>query len=319
MKSKLRKNLMLLVLSLALVVGLVPVSQVKAVNTGGADAYTTLIKQISNGTLRSTAKEPEKNYGTNTYKCSGGGYKTYMEITKVGTNHSSNGNASTGVSGAGTLEVINPDVFETLTVGAKQAYLKDVMRIANREVQHNAEVQDTGITTDTVNQFLESIQNKTGMGSQLLASLLSETQPDYAKANQIYKPFSGPIGVVLGLISILIMALLGVTMALDLAYIVIPAFQLMMSGEGGDGNGQGAKGIAKIISVEARNAVQAAEGGGGAGGQNGSGNKMAVGLYFKARWKGLLVLGICLLYLVQGQIYSLVAMIIDLVSGFLGF
>ena len=157
------------------------------------------------------------------------------------------------------------------------------------------------------------------MGSQLLASLLSETKPDYAKANQIYKPFSGPIRVILGVISILIMALLGVTMALDLAYIVIPAFQLMMSGEGGDGNGQGAQGISKIISVEARNAVQAAEGGGGAGGQNGSGNKMAVGLYFKARWKGLLVLGICLLYLVQGQIYSLVAMIIDLVSGFLGF
>ena len=74
--------------------------------------------------------------------------------------------------------------------------------------------------------------------------------------------------------------------------------------------------MAKVISAEAKSAIQTAEGGGGGGGQNGSSNKLAIGQYFKLRWKALLVLGICLLYLVGGHIWSLVAWVIDLVSGF---
>ena len=46
---------------------------------------------------------------------------------------------------------------------------------------------------------------------------------------------------------------------------------------------------------------------------------MALGVYFKYRWLELVVLGICLLYLVSGNIYSFVAWVLDLVSGFLGF
>ena len=150
-----------------------------------------------------------------------------------------------------------------------------------------------------------------------MAALMSDTKPDYASANRIYQPFSGLVGTALGLISILIMSLLAVTMALDIAYIVIPSFQLLLDG-GDDAGGGQAKGMSRIISQEARSAVKSVSDGGG-GGQSGSGNKMAIGQYFKMRWKALIVLGICLLYLVQGQIYSFVAWVIDLVSGFLGF
>ena len=167
--------------------------------------------------------------------------------------------------------------------------------------------------------MLRIYQNKAGMGSQLLATLMSETKPDYASANAIYAPFSGVVGTIIALIAILVMALLGVTMALDIAYIVIPPVQMALGGdEGGQGGKDGKKGLSGLVSKEARSAVKAAEGGGGAGGQSGE-YKAAIGIYFKYRWKGLVILGICLLYLVQGEIYNFVAWFIDLFSGFLGF
>ena len=162
------------------------------------------------------------------------------------------------------------------------------------------------------------MQQQTGMGASLLASLLQNTKPDYTTANRIYEPFSGVVGTILGIIAILIMSALGITMALDLAYITIPAFQMAMGCSDESGNGTKGKGIGGIISQEAKSAVKAADG--GQGGQSGDGSyKAAVGIYFKYRWKGLVLLGICLLYLVQGQIYSFVAWFIDLFSGFLGF
>lgn len=162
------------------------------------------------------------------------------------------------------------------------------------------------------------ISQQSGMGSSMLATLMQQTKPDYVSANRLYEPFSGVVGTILGILAIVIMAALGVTMALDLAYITIPAFQMAMGGSDEQGNGTKGKGIGGIISQEAKSAVKAADG--GQGGQSGDGSyKAAVGIYFKYRWKGLVLLGICLLYLVQGQIYSFVAWFIDLFSGFLGF
>ena len=181
--------------------------------------------------------------------------------------------------------------------------------------------QNTGTqapTDDTVTDMMDVMQQQSGLAATMLATLLQNTKPDYVAANRIYEPFSGTVGVILGVISILLMAALGVTMALDLAYITIPAFQMALGGTDNNGNGDKSKGIGGIISQEAKKAVQAADG--GSGGQAGSGEyRAAVGIYFKYRWKGLVLLGICLLYLVQGQIYSFVAWFIDLFSGFLGF
>ena len=242
-----------------------------------------------------------------TYKTSGGGYYLYTELFSTNANSSTNCN------------LIDSGKFEELTGSAKQKFLKDVLYIANcYEADCTNGKSVDGVTTETVNAMVQNIQDTTGMGSALMASILQNTKPDFVTANKIYEPFSGVIGTVLGLISILLMALLGVTMALDIAYIVVPAFQMLLDGDADSQNGT-TKGMARIVSVAARKAVKAAEEQGGGGGQSGSGNKMALGVYFKYRWKELLVLGVCLLYLVQGQIYSFVAWVLDLMSGFLGF
>lgn len=272
--------------------------------TAYADSYQTLKNYVRSGEQPNGYGDTFKPITEKKYKRSGGDYYLYTEVTDA-----------SNIGG----EIISEARYNELTAGAKQAFLKDFITIAyNWEDSHSKNGSTTAgevITGETVTDLLDELQQVSGAGSQIMAALMSDTKPDYATANRIYKPFSGIVGTVLGLLSIVIMSLLAVTMALDIAYIVIPAFQLAL--DGGDDNGSG-KGMAKIISQEARSAVKSVSDGGGSG-QSGSGNKMAIGQYFKMRWKALIVLGICLLYLVQGQIYSFVAWIIDLVSGFLGF
>lgn len=212
--------------------------------------------------------------------------------------------------------------FTNLTSSAKEELLTDMNQLADNKISddetnaaNNGKKSRSQVTDQTKTNWLVNLQQCNGVGTQLMNTILQNTKPDYATANRIYEPFSGIVGTCLALGAILIMAFLGITMVLDLSYIGIPAFRMMV---GGDDKG-GKDGKPKFISWEAVSAVTQAEGGNGGGGQDGSGNKVAVGIYFKKRVIMLIVLGVCLLYLISGQIYTLVSWILDLVSGFLGF
>lgn len=212
--------------------------------------------------------------------------------------------------------------FTNLTSSAKEELLTDMNQLADNKISddetnaaNNGKKSRSQVTSQTKSNWLVNLQQCNGVGTQLMNTILQNTKPDYATANRIYEPFSGIVGTCLALGAILIMAFLGITMVLDLSYIGIPAFRMMV---GGDDKG-GKDGKPKFISWEAVSAVTQAEGGNGSGGQDGSGNKVAVGIYFKKRVIMLIVLGVCLLYLISGQIYTLVSWILDLVSGFLGF
>lgn len=257
-------------------------------------------------------EQPNASYGDSRrpikekkYKRDGGDYYLYTEIT--------------GISNPDSSDIIDEYKYKQLTAGERQEFLKDFVQIAYNWEDHyeKNDIASGGeaITGDTVSDLVSELNNVSGAGSQLMAALMDDMKPDYARANNILKPVSPVVNTVMAVLATLIIMLLGITMALDIAYIVIPAFQLAL--DGGDDNGSG-KGMAKIISQEARSAVKSVSDGGGSG-QSGSGNKMAISKYFGMRWKALVVLGICLLYFVGGHIWAFVAWIIDLVSGFLGF
>ena len=234
-------------------------------------------------------------------------------------------NASNGSSyawneilGDGTPNNILSAKFDSLTQGEKERIIEYMFKLANEWVYAVETEQDTlggkgtgDISSDTVQTLYVRVEAEAGLSGTLLATLLADTKPDYSRASQIYQPFSGVVNTVLGVVSILIMVFLVLTMALDVAYLVIPAFQLAL-GSKSDGDGKD-KGLSAIISKEAKAANQATEQGDGQGDR-----KSAVGLYFKYRWKGLILLGICLLYLVQGKIFSFIGWLIDLFSGFIG-
>lgn len=281
-----------------------------ATSVSDEQAYVSLKRLIVKGKIY-TARNKSKSLANNKkYKVKDGGYYLYGELS--GYTAGSGSAYANGSTADASTKLIVEDRFSKLTAGAKQDFLKDVFKVANAAAYYEME----GITDGTVTEIYDELQTYNGMGSQLMASLLSETKPDYATANRIYKPFSGIVGTCLGFLSIIILALLGLTMALDLAFICIPTVQLILGSErdgGGSGNGA-TKAMSKIVSIEAVKAVQSSADGGKDGDY-----KAAVGIYFKYRWKGLVILGICLLYLVQGQIWTFVAWIIDLLSGFLGF
>ena len=241
------------------------------------------------------------DYSNKRYKCKDGGYKVYTELAKNS-----------------TTNPIDENNLQLLTTGAKNDFLTDYYNAGQAVINGDrANNYAGGVTEEVGNVWLEAIQNTEGVGSQLVTTLMSQTKPDFVTANRIYAPFSGTVGTILGVIAILIMAFLAITMVLDLAYIAIPTFQVFIGGEGG--NGQGGDKKKSIISNEAIEAVQMAAGGQGGGGQSGNSNKLAVSIYFKKRVLMLIVLCICLLYLVSGNIFALVGALIDLLSGFLGF
>lgn len=302
MKKRTFKSVFIMLLTLVCMF-VMPVMSASADETGTADAQKRLEQAIEDGKV-----DPNGAGGLdvskNTYELQGGGTIAYGDV--VG--------PPSGVENSTFKKGYVNSNFTKLTSKSQEKLLTDMNSVAD------GVVEDTGssnaiVSDQTKTNWLTNLQQYNGVGTQLMNSILQNTKPDYATANRIYEPFSGIVGTCLALGAILIMAFLGITMVLDLSYIGIPAFRMMV---GGDDKG-GKDGKPKFISWEAVSAVTQAEGGNGGSGQDGSSNKVAVGIYFKKRVIMLIVLGVCLLYLISGQIYTLVSWILDLVSGFLGF
>lgn len=200
---------------------------------------------------------------------------------------------------------LNENQFSKLSSSAQQEVVNLIAEESNKSIGSD------GVTEDTVTAWWKQLQTKEGVGSKFLNEILKNTKPDFVTANQIFEPFSGPISTVIGIIAVVMMSLLGVVMVADIAYITLPPVRLLV-----EDKDNGGKPKSKIFSYDAVNAVRIAEE--QSTGEKSEG-KQALGIYFKRRIFMLILLGICLLYLVQGQIYTLVGYILDLVSGFLGF
>lgn len=204
---------------------------------------------------------------------------------------------------------LNEDEFQKLTSRAQTEVVEDIAE------NSNAAVEDDGndVSEGTVQNWWKELQSKDGVGSKFLNEILKNTKPDFVTANAIYEPFSGLVGTILGVIAVLLMAFLGIVMVCDISYIALPPVRNLVADQDGDAH-KIAK--SKIFSHDAIYAVQCAEStsDGGSGG-----GKQALGIYLKRRVVMLCILGICLLYLIQGQVYTLVGLLLDLVSGFLGF
>ena len=238
--------------------------------------------------------EMQSNYSNVYYQTSGGGQYSYADLLKMD----------------GTVYKINEITYGQLTSKAQTEFISNLDACATAVVQRSIANNSYDYSYETQTNWYQILQQQNGVGTKFMNVILQNTKPDFVAANKIYQPFSGIIGTILGLIAVLIMGFLGIVMVADIAYITLPPVRLFVSdGEKGEGTP-----ASKIFSHDALYAVKQAE-------QNDKGNgtpKQALGIYFKRRVIMLILLGICLMYLVQGQIYSLVGYILDLVSGFMG-
>lgn len=165
------------------------------------------------------------------------------------------------------------------------------------------EVGNSSISVTNRNKIYNFISDSDTAVTSLVRQLSTDATADYARAYAILKPFSSPLGVFLGIMSLVIFAFLGVGIIFDLSYINLAGVQLLLGRNGSQEKPWG-------ISQEAWKAVKIAE----------SDTTLKVSsskLYFSAKSKNLIFLFISLLYLVSGHLFTLLANLVDLFIGFI--
>ncbi|WP_255294074.1 hypothetical protein [Bacillus toyonensis] len=224
--------------------------------------------------------------------------------------------AKTGDTVRGTELVkngITTDRFTDLTSAEQQKLIDDMASSVSKQQKKDRENGTTNpVTADTANNWLKELQQQKGVGAKLLGNITAQIKPDYVKGNRIFEPFAGPINTAIALVIIVVMVLLTLTFAFDLAYLNIPVFQAFISSSMSEGGGNGASRYSNFfVGREALQAIEESE-----NSSNGKA-KNPNGIYLKKRFVGVALLGLCLLYLIQGQIMILVGMLMDLLGGFL--
>ena len=136
--------------------------------------------------------------------------------------------------------------------------------------------------------------------SAVVRQLSTDVTADYARAWSWFAPFSGFVSTVLGFMAIIIVVLLGLTTVIDLAFLGIPPLQVMLLPSGG--------GKPKFVSNEAYSVYKKSV-------DNSSKYVNTAWEYLLCRGKYMIALGICVAYLLNGQIFYAVGWFIDSVGA----
>ena len=187
---------------------------------------------------------------------------------------------------------IDMATYKTLSQARKQ----EVMQITLEYVS-NSNMSSTNRTK--IYNFIAEEDTST---SNLVRQLSTDVTADFADAYTMFKPFSGWVGIILGILSLAIFLCIGFTIIIDIAFITIPAIQWFLQSTGKNDK-------PKFVSLEAINAIKVAE--------SGTTYKNPMGIYMGSKIKQLIALFICLLYLVSGKLYAVIAWCMDYFNGFL--
>ena len=248
------------------------------------------------------------NVDTEFFEKDGGGLVKWGQIVGVGT--------STHENNYG----LSVNTFKQLKKSEQDRVLNYILTILQNELGYcdtqdklaggsNANsYEECAVDSTICTELYNEIGDKFGVATSLVTSIMYNAKPDYVKANKITSPFMNVMNVIMAIAGIALMAFLGFTLILDLAYLALPAFRGMLEGKssGGDGKGGAAK-LGQLVSDEAVKAISASD-----GGTNGSPTL----IYLKKKWVSLFFFMILLVALVSGKLFNLLSSIIDLVSGF---
>ena len=171
-------------------------------------------------------------------------------------------------------------------------------------------ISESTLTQNNKTKLYNFIQEQDTVVSNLVKRLSDDVGADFVAGYALFRPFAGVIGWALGLAAVTIFITLSLTIMLDISYLVIPAAnmafsklaekELFTTGFKYD-----------FISLEAKKAYDEACA------SDGIRFKNAIGLYFGMKSKSLAALAICLVYLLNGQIFNVLASFMDLFTGFL--
>lgn len=176
------------------------------------------------------------------------------------------------------------------------AYSKYSLKTKNRFMDTAlGAVKSSSINTKDKNKLFNFIADQDTTTSTALRTLKTDAQADIASAAAWYKPFSGPISTVLGVIALLTLLSLGITSVIDIAYLVVPVFRMFL-----DKDDTGKR--PRFVSQEAYGAMQESE--------NDS-KKDYMLIYLRRRALVMFIVGLAVLYLITGSIFELVGFLFD--------
>ena len=144
--------------------------------------------------------------------------------------------------------------------------------------------------------------------AELLTSLFANTKADLFTAMKWFSPFQGTLGLILGIGVILIIVLLIASTVFDLVYIGLPMARNAMNSKADNDNKERPFGV----STDALRVVEECEG--TTNGGKGKGGNMYIA-YFKKRVLTYIILAVCILYLVSGQLAGVIGWLLGQVSG----
>lgn len=195
----------------------------------------------------------------------------------------------------------------------KFEFYQDAFKKSNQKQAKNAlkafinELKDSSLTLDTQQDIMTQIQESdSDVAAIMIPMIFDESKADLFTAYKWLYPLLSILRVVFGIGSILIILLLFGSTIMDLVYIGLPVWRESQSEKSGSKNPFG-------VSYEAMKTVKEVEKNLGEGSyQN------AYVLYFKRRALTYVMLAICLLYLIVGEIGGLVTWVLNLAGGIVG-
>ena len=156
-------------------------------------------------------------------------------------------------------------------------------------------VAESQLDARTKNKMYHFIEQQDDKITASINFLDQNVNSDFVTAKNIILPFTGPISTALGVLSLVIFVMLTLSSAIDIAWLVIPIIRVVFKE---DKNGK-----PFLITKEAYSSEVDAN--------RSDWYKSALTLYLQRRGKVFIVMGVCLIYLVSGQLYDLIVWIID--------
>lgn len=199
-----------------------------------------------------------------------------------------------------TTKVCNIEVNMSWYSKLKTADQQKVLAIALNTIH------DSKVTRTNRNKIYNELASLDETTASIVRQLSDDVNNDFYTAYAFFKPFSSPLGTLLGVLAIAIFLLLVLTTLWDLAYLSFPLLQLGLSKTAKDG------GKPATVSIEAYAALKESE---ASANSNGVGFKSSAVAYFRHSTKKFVALSVCLLYLVSGQIFVLIGNCIDYFRG----
>jgi len=198
--------------------------------------------------------------------------------------------ASNILSIDGDLLVFHNANYSRLKIEDKRAFMEVALNTIKR----------SDMSTLNKNRVFNFVADQDSAITASIRKFQEDTTPDFVIAQELLRPFNGVMSTIIGVLTLLIFMFLGLTVVVDMTYITIPSSRLIFVSSD--------ESKTRFISDEAKVAVKNAS--------VQSGNKTAVNEYFKKSFIKFLVIGICLLWLVGGQFYVILAWFVDVFSGF---